>query len=186
MDNRITDFSVKATSLSCMLNRNNNVELLPEPFRLQGHVAFHVAYSEYVNYIRSLDADSPIQLSAPVSRLKTLVMSQSPQLYLHYLQDMAFAIMKEVWFAEQYKTDGTIILPESNNGVTKLSAFLHSYQYGRAKEAEFLSQVAIAGFRPNTVRRPHNVNLQKLAVCLYYLSQFQTGVSEISLVYDIP
>lgn len=186
MNNRITDFSVKATSLSCMLNRNNAIELLPEPFRLQGQVAFHVAYSEYVNYIRSLDVDSPIQLSASIPRLKTLVMSQSPQLYLHYLQDMAFAIMKEVWFAEQYKTDGTIILPESSSGITQLSTFLRSYQYGRTREAEFLSQVAAVGFRPNTVRRPHNVILQKLAVCLYYLSQFQTGVSEISLVYDIP
>ena len=185
MDNRITDFSVKATSLSCMLNRNSNIELLPEPFRLQGHVAFHVAYSEYVNYIRSLDVDSPIQLSAPIARLKTLVSSQSSQLYLHYLQDMAFAIMKEVWFAEQYKTDGTIILPESDGVVTKLSAFLNSYKYGCIKEAEFLSQVGNVGFRPNSVRRPHNVNLQKLAVCLYYLSQFPTGVSEISLVYDI-
>lgn len=185
MNNLITNFSVKATSLSCMLNRRSDIEVLPEPFRLQGHVAFHVAYSEYVNYIRSLDTDSPICLSAPIPRLKTLVTMQSAQLYLHYLQDMAFAVMKEVWFAEQYRTDGTIILPESNKQVVKLSEFLSVYQYARSKEDELLDLLGTVGFRPTTVRRDHNKTLQKLAVCLYYLSQTTSNMSEISLVYDV-
>lgn len=185
MNDRNTNYSVKAGSLSCLLNRDTSIEILPEPFRLQGTVIFHVAYSEYINYISSLPVDSCIQLGAPISTLKTLILGKSPQLYLQFLQDMAFALYKEVWFAETYSVDGTVILPEGRSTAVPLSTFLSLYSTARGKESEMLQRATEFGFGLKKCRRRHNEVLRQTSVCLYHLSQLQSNVTEISLVYDV-
>ena len=47
-------------SLSCLLNEDKDFEPLPEPFRMQMHVIFHVTYSEYIKYVLSLTPDTDV------------------------------------------------------------------------------------------------------------------------------
>lgn len=177
---------VQANSLSCLLNRDSFVEVIPEPFRMQGMVSFRVTYSEYINYILSLPVDSGIILSNEFTYLRNLASSANPKLYAYFLQDMAFAICKELVFAEKYRQDASVILPASFNGNNVMaSAYLESYRYCVEVEKELLNKVSTAGFGQLKVQRDHNRSLFKLAVILYFMSKVPTVMEEVNLVYDL-
>ena len=178
--------AVSSRSLSCMLSRNKeyDIVLAPEPFRLQSNVVFHVAYSEYINYVRSLSVDSQHILSAPVAVLQRLSDMNSDQLYLYYLQDMAFALAKEVWFAESNRCDGSIILPSSEGAELKASTLLGIRRYFNGHKEAFHKLVEHHGYSVARVRSSHNVNLLAVAECLYYLSGQESSGARINLEYD--
>ena len=177
---------VQANSLSCLLNEDSTVELIPEPFRMQGSVSFRVTYSEYSNYILSLPADTGIKLMSEFSYLQNLAATCNPKLYSCFLRDISFAICKEVWFAECYKKDASVILPASFSGNTiKVSDCLESYQYCKDVELELLGKVNCAGFVIPKISSMQNLRLIQVAVVLYSLSMASQVMDEVNLVYDL-
>lgn len=178
--------NVRANSLSCLLNADSSIEIIPEPFRMQGNVLFRVTYSEYSNYILSLQQDTDIILMSEVSYLRNLASTCNPKLYSCFLKDIAFAICKEISFAERYNKDATVILPSAyNHNTMLLSKCLASYEYCRHVEQELLNRLQTAGFGLTKVKRVQNTRLFQLAVILYSLSKVPNEVKEVNLVYDL-
>lgn len=177
---------VQANSLSCLLNQDKSVEIIPEPFRMQGSVSFRVTYSEYSNYILSLPKDNCIVLMSSFNNLRNLAATGNPKLYTYFLKDLAFAICKEVWFAECYQRDASVILPASFEGQSILvSDCLKSYQYCQEVEWELMNVLQTAGFELSKVKREQNVFLKQLAVILYSMSKVPKVLEEVNLVYDL-
>lgn len=177
---------VQANSLSCLLNEDRMVEIIPEPFRMQGSVSFRVTYSEYINYILSLPMDSGIKLMSDFPYLRNLASTHNPKLYSCFLKDLAFAICKEIWFAESYRKDASIILPASfNNKPARVSECITSYSYCREVEPELLYKVESVGFGLQKVKREQNVHLLQLAVILYSIAKAPVVLEEVNLVYDL-
>lgn len=177
---------VSASSLSCLLNEDSSVEIVPEPFRMQYAVSFRVAYSEYINYILSLKDDSGIRLMSEISYLRNLASTSNPKLYSCFLQDIAFAIYKELCFAERYRRDASVIIPSSYSAPPlNVTDCLKSYIYCKDIEQELVNKATQAGFILSKVERSANIPLFQLSVVLYQLSKVTTKVKEISLVYDL-
>lgn len=177
---------VTASSLSCLLNGDSSVEIVPEPFRMQYAVSFRVAYSEYINYILSLKENSGIKLMSDYTYLKGLASTNNPKLYSCFLQDIVFAICKELCFAERYRRDASVILPSSYKVQSlKVTECLKSYEYCRDLEPELIDCVNKKGFLLKKVERPDNKPLLQLAVVLYQLSKVTASVKEVNLVYDL-
>lgn len=177
---------VQANSLSCLLNQDSSVELIPEPFRMQSSVTFRVSYSEYSNYILSLPVDTRIVLMSSYRYLRNLASSSNPKLYSYFLQDMAFAICKEIWFAEKYDKDASIILPTSFKGENlKVSDCIKSYQFCLDVEQELMARLNQAGFGLHSIKRVQNMLLKNLAVVLFAMSKAPAVLEEVNLVYDL-
>lgn len=178
--------NVTAKSLTCILNRDITIEPIPEPFRMQSEISFHVTYSEYINYILSLPQDTPVVLCKPVTLLKQLSNTSKYKLYGYYLQDIAFAICKEVYYAERHSKDASVILPASyNSSRLTVADYVQNYELCRSVENELFTEVHAAGIIIPKVKRERNLTLLKLAVCLYYVSKAQGKVKEVNLVYNM-
>ena len=178
--------NVQANSLSCLLNADSSVELIPEPFRMQKNVIFRVTYSEYSNYILSLQQNTNIILANDVAYLRSLASTGNPKLYACFLQDLAFAICKEISFAERYKRDATVILPSAynRNDILLTQCLIISHSCSDA-EIELRHRIHQAGFGLTKVEKARNVQLFNVAVVLYSLSKVQTAMKEVNLVYDL-
>lgn len=178
---------VKANCLSCLLNENSSVELIPEPFRMQGIVSFRVTYQEYAQYILSMTDRAGIILMADFEYLKELASSQNPKLYKCFLNDIAFAIIKEVWFAERYKKQASIIVPASLDSKQScgVSDMLGYYKVCGDAEMLLCQRVTARGFDIKPPKIEQNKNLFKLAVVLFYLASISVNPREIDLVYDL-
>lgn len=176
----------KATNLSCLLNADKEMELIPEPFRMQRNVIFRVTYSEYINYVLSLAKNNRIKLLSNTGSLVDLALTGHPLLYNHFLEDMAFAIIKELYFAEFYRKRATVILPAAfNQHNINLSSLLGSYPYCVGVQNELLFKCAQLGFNlPKNISEV-NLFLYKTAVILYSLSKNSNAVEEVNLVYDL-
>ncbi len=177
---------VKANCLSCLFNEDRRVELIPEPFRMQGVVSFRVTYQEYIRYILTLTRTTGIVLAADVEYLRELASSKNPKLYSSFLKDMAFAVLKEVWFAERYNKDASIILPATlDSEPSNVSDLLEFYQYCGESERVLAVMMENAGFEHSIPRRSQNLNLYKLGVLLHYTSNSSVTLKELNLVYDL-
>lgn len=176
---------VPAESFTCLLDRNSQVEIVPEPFRLQSSVAFRLAYSEYANYIISLGSNNRVRLSADYKRLLDLADKKSPLLYKYYLQDVAFAIVKELCFAQAYNCDATIILPTSDTDAVSISDMVKHYDIAKSIEDTFIREVQSFGFDCKIPKSEHNLLLYKLAVVLYYLAPHLKPQKAVSILYDV-
>lgn len=174
----------EVNNLSCLLNEDKDVEILPEPFRMQKEVIFHVTYSEYKKYILSLASDTEVKLMTDITVLQTMAMQDQPRLYQCFLKDVAFAILKELYFAELYKKPATTILPASSNGNSmKLSQFVQNYNNCCQVQSELLIYMNSIGFGIPKRITTQNVRALQTAVILFYLSK-QDTVKEMNLVYD--
>ena len=185
-DIEMIEQNVQANSLSCLLNADSSVELIPEPFRMQSNVLFRVTYSEYSNYILSLQNDSGIILMSNIDYLRSLASTDNPKLYSCFLKDLAFAICKELHYAERYRKDASVILPTAyNHNDLLLSMCLSNYSNCRDVEGELKYCLQTAGFELTKVKRIKNIRLFQLAVILYAMSKAPTVAKEVNLVYDL-
>lgn len=176
---------VRHDSLSCLLNRDCQVEIKPEPFRMQGSLTLCVTYSEYKNYILSLPAETYIKLSADYSLLHNLASTDSPRLYNYFLRDISFAIAKEVCYAEAYGKRATVILPTSLTcGKTSLTQFLNTYSFYYQNSTLVSKHLSDNGFAIRPIKNPHNRRLYNLSTVLQELAQAPVALKEIGLVYD--
>lgn len=176
---------VKADCLTAILNENFLLEPLPEPFRLRPNVSFLITYSEYITYLLSLSKTTDIMLSADVTYLQDLAKTKNFELYPLFLQDIAFALAKEVWYAETFAGEGSVILPFSTNGYEhKVSNYLQSYAQCKSCESVLYAKLDRAHFTGLKIRSQHNDNIFRLAVVLQYMATQTPIVKEINLVYD--
>lgn len=177
---------VSANSLSVMFNEDYSKEVLPEPFRLRPNVSFLITYSEYIKYLLSLQETNEVTLSGNVEYLMSLAKTNSELLYKFYLQDIAFAIAKEVWYAEIFHGDGSIILPFSYDGnIANASSYINYYPQCKQFEGVLNTKLREANFKGFKIRNQHNLELFKLATVLQSTSEQVPLVREISLVYDL-
>lgn len=182
--------NVSANSLSCLMCECSTAEIYPEPFRMQSSIVFGVTYLEYSKYILSLSEDSDIRLMANIAMLRNLASNHNPKLYSYYLADMAFAICKEIYFAECYALGASVILP-INEGVNavRVSECQQTYQTNQSVyascERELRQKLTDTGFELPKSFRDHNGTLFHVAVILYYLSKLTELTREVNIVYDL-
>ena len=152
---------------------------------MQRTVSFHVTYSEYINYILSLQQDCGIKLIKDYNYLKTLASCGHPSLYAHFLQDVSFGIMKELSYAEKYKKPASIILPASYNGNNiDIDTCIAGFPFYMDFTEELKRIVTQAGFKLPKVYQEQNLFLFKLAVVLYALGKNPSGLKEVNIVYN--
>ena len=180
------DVYVTADSLSCLFHRDAYCESIPEPFRMQENVSFHVTYSEYVNYIVDMPDNSLVKLSESVRHLKELAASSSDALLKYFMLDMAFAIAKEVCYADSFKKKASVIVPYSYSGtVLQAQNLLTAYNYYSKFEGGLREALRSAGFNVSKNVSDLNSNLYKIAVSLYGFALSRQHLDEVNLVYDI-
>lgn len=175
-----------ADCLSCLVNSYKELEVLPEPFRMQGTVVFRVTPSAYTEFILTLSHDSGVRLMTQLDVLKRLASIGSPKLYNCFLADMAFAIVKEISYAELFSRHATLILPTSQNANNvQVSHLVEMYSLLNPEvESELRTRVVNYGFELPMVVSNNNVDLYKTAVVLYSLSKSHLAVNEVNLLYD--
>jgi hypothetical protein len=153
---------------------------------MQKDVSFHVTYSEYINYIISLDAESHVKLSDDLGRLKELAIVSSKELISYYLQDMAFAMCKEIYYAELYSKEASKILPCSFTGQrVNASTLLNAYNHFAQYDTVLRNQLSTAGFMFTKNISSLNAQLFKVAVSLYGFAVSKGMGEEVNLVYDL-
>lgn len=175
-----------ADCLSCLLNSYKQLEVLPEPFRMQDKVAFRVTPSAYTEFILTLGPSSSVRLMTQLGVLKRLASIGSPKLYNCFLADIAFAILKEISYAEVFNKYATVILPTSRTSKNVCTSYL-SEVYSALNvevENELRERVRSFGFELPMVVSTNNIDLYKSAVVLYSLSKCDTAVSEVNVLYD--
>lgn len=175
-----------ADNLSCLLSANKDSEMIPEPFRMQPKVIFKVTYSEYINYVLSLTSAMSVKLMTATSVLSDMATTGQPKLYNCFLKDMAFAIIKELYYASACHKTASIILPASfNNNNVGLRQILEAYAYCGQAQTELVSRCRALGYILPANLTDQNANLFKLSVVLYNISMQPNAVEEMNLVYDI-
>lgn len=172
--------------LSCLLDSRRELEPYPEPFRLQQHVTFRVTLSTYTDYILSLPSNTGVRLLTKVENLKALASLRSPRLYNFFLRDMAFALLKEISYAEEYNAHATVILPASDVGnVVSASDMLSNYRQDIDQiRYQLYSLVSSFGYKLPSVISSINKDLFDLAAIIYKLSATESVVKEIHFLYD--
>lgn len=175
-----------ASCLSCLLDSRKELEPYPEPFRLQQHMTFRVTLSTYTDYILSLPGNSGVKLLAQIDSLKALASLRSPRLYNFFLRDMAFALLKEISYAEEYDAHATIILPASDTGsVVSTSDMLSNYRQDIDQIGYQLRELLISyGYNIPRNISAINKDLFDLATIIFKLSTVKSVVKEIHFLYD--
>ena len=173
------EYYAKGSELLCILCLDRKLEPVPEPFRLQGSVLLRVLYREYADFIQSLPTDmESIRISGDLSVTREFARIRSPLLYNCFLRDMAFAIAKELHYAEQYQRAGTTILPTSYMADTVSYTKICMVTSQCSDVARQLSMVAESYDFPLPIRvSEQNIALYRLAVYLLYISK-TPGIQE--------
>lgn len=172
--------------MSCLVNSDSSLECQPEPFRMQDNITFRVTPSAYTEFILSLTPKSGVRLMQQLDVLQRLASIGSPKLYNYFLMDMAFAMLKELSFAEKFKRYATIILPTSQNANNVCAShLLEMYSYVEpGVELELQAYMTNSGFGLPRVVSQLNIDLYKMAVVLYFMSKCKTAVKELNVLYD--
>lgn len=176
----------KASNMSCLLSANKESEQYPEPFRMQPNVIFHVPYSEYKSYVLSLQSEMGVRLMTDLKVLSDMATADNPRLYNCFLMDVAFAIIKELSYAEVFKRPASIILPASfNDNDVSLNTFLRAYEYSTGAQSQLVKICRSRKYiLPDRISE-QNANMFKLAVVLYNIAVNGSQVKEMNLVYDV-
>ena len=121
--------SVMSDNLAPILLLDKEMEETPEPFRMQKNVLLIVSFSEYLKFIDNY-LDKVDYLSTPTSMLKQYIMhNDTTRLYSSFLADMAYAVAKELHYAEKYKKSATMLVHDvSDAKVNSLSDIENMYK----------------------------------------------------------
>lgn len=158
-------------SLSCLINLDSSLELLPEPFRMQ-RLVLKLSYAAYMKYIGKVQDESELMLVDGLQIRKDWLFLSSPKLYDYYLLDLACAIMKELSFAERYDSYATVIVPTSDKETLLTEADINSaFPALLARATELRNVMKSYGFvLPQQISK-QNMLQYKLAVVLYGASR---------------
>lgn len=118
--------------------------------------------------------------------LRDLAATSNPKLYKFFLKDMAFAILKELSFAEPSRKKATIILPAAfNQNDLTVSKAIQSYENCGNAQNELVRICRMKGVLLPAKISEANADLFKLTVVLYFLATTPNAVTEINFVYDL-
>lgn len=171
----------KSTDVLCLVDLNLDNELVPEPFRMQESLCVKVTTDAYTDFILRLpDTLGSMLLPINVAEVKRYACLHSQLLYNSFLSCMAFAIVKELHFAEKYKRVCTTILPASltapNANVRAIIDTLGSYLDRHVSSILDLSRRA-GLVVPESPCFEHNVLMLRFAAYLYNISR-NKGIPE--------
>lgn len=171
-------------AMTAILQQSRSQELFPEPFRLQENTAFLVSFDVYIEYVKSLSDDSPVQLTYGIPYLRTLVASSNTRMYSAFLADMAFAICKEISFSEEWYKPSSLILPTDSRSTPRtVSDFAQMYSSALVCEEELFDRINRFGYKLKRKLTERNTQLFHMAVLLYHLSKLGSKVaSAVSIV----
>ena len=178
----------KADELSCLLSLQHDSEILPEPFRLQRSALFRVTFSVYRDYILSLPDDTVVKLPQEVSALRDAVASNQSVAFCQFLKSMAFAIVKELYFAERHNAVAATILPASNrdDAVVMNYSNLHDiFSSLTGASGNLLKEAREKDWAIHSNVMLENQRLFEAAVVFNYWADSETVSSEFHIVYDL-
>lgn len=176
-------FAISATdSLACLLDLQSSLEPLPEPFRMQSNAILKLPFAVYTCYISSMKTDSELTLVDGLHVRRVLADADSPKLYQYFLKDIAFAILKELCFAERFHEKATTIIPTSDlEHKVNMQTVETIYNSCESEGIEMVRLFNEFGY----VLSPKisNLNLQnyKIAVMLYHMSKFDHLPQEVGI-----
>jgi hypothetical protein len=173
-------------NLSCLVSADGSLELFPEPFRMQKTVIFRIPYDVYVHYLLELPKDTKVILSNDINLLQTYAEHDHPDLYKCFLQDVAFAILKELSFAEIYKQYATRIIPGAFDGYSiGVSKLIEEFPQSKSAANMLLQQAGLYNYKiPRNTVSQLNSPLYQLAVVLYQKSLSPLAVPKMDVVWD--
>ncbi|MCM1218450.1 MAG: hypothetical protein NC548_28515 [Lachnospiraceae bacterium] len=127
-----------------------------------------------------------VKLMTPTEVLSDMATTGQPKLYNCFLKDIAFAIVKELYYASICKKTGSIILPASyNNNNVGVRRMIGAYANCGAAQAELMRKCSALGYNLPGSLTGQNARLFQLAVVLYNISMSDRIVEEMHLVYDV-
>ena len=100
---------VDADSLASVFVLNKDLEPVPDPFRLQPEMLFVIGFESYRKFVEHIPGSMNI-LYFTTNLLHTRMSEGNETALLKsFYIDMALAICKELYFAEEYKADASCI-----------------------------------------------------------------------------
>jgi hypothetical protein len=128
-----------------------------------------------------------IRLMTDINVLSDMASTNQPYLYNCFLKDIAFAIIKELSFAERYMKKASVILPASmkSNNLVHVTHLLSLFDKCQEAQRELIMCCKTLGYTLPKEVSGVNANSFKLAVVLYYLYKQPHPVEEMNLVYDL-
>lgn len=169
---------VGSDSLAALLLLERDFEPTPEVFRCQPTVIFYVDFQEYINFCSSYLGKTDY-LTTPSRELQKLVReyrlgseSAKNSLFSAFLKDMAFAVCKELHFAEALGKGATNIVHVTESRVLLTQGDIDKYFVNVAERVFpiLLSRLANKGYALPSQISARNAHLFKYAVVMYYLS----------------
>lgn len=166
--------------LATVLILDKILEPTPEPFRGQPDVHFVIDFNEYIKFIRTELGTEHDWLYTPTAVLLHHIReldqrnSESARKYLFkaFLQDMAFAVMKEVYISDALGKRATVITHTTSLSQMKLGPndyrmyFANVKGYSDGRLSEYLSR---NGYALRSVSGP-NVPRYQYAIALMFLA----------------
>lgn len=167
---------VKENYLTCLLSYLEDPLTLPEPFRLQRNVVFVIEYSEYLKYIRN---NANLKLSTDTEVLKSNLERDNDAVMKSFLTDIAFAINKELYYATNYASDATVILPKFDNGITiTITDLLKRTQIDPSVVKVLKNLMSQHKLYQKSMTTEHNEKLRQLSYVLLTLAiNYKDGVT---------
>lgn len=101
--------SVMADSMATIVLLDKNMELIPEPIRMQPSITLSVDFDEYIRFC-SIYLGTTDYLSSPTDMIKKYLRDgDRDSLLKSFYTDMSHSVCKELHYAEQYDKDATHI-----------------------------------------------------------------------------
>ena len=174
-----------AGCMSVLFDSRFGIECMPEPFRLQADLLIGVSFPEYCKFVNSLSIDSGVQLITGTQQTVNLRETNVDALYVTFLRNMAFAILKEIHFAECALTEATMLLPvsSSSQGLSFVT-YLQRTATLPLFTSELRSLVEPTGYWHENLRMEKNNLLFLLANRLYAIARGSGAWGELNLTVE--
>lgn len=169
---------VSYESLAVLLLLEKDFEPTPEVFRCQPKVKLTIPFDEYLNFVE-YELGVVDFLATPSKELQALVREyrlgnedSGKKLFSAFLKDMAFAVCKELYYAESLGKGATSIVHSVHAGTEMSEQDIETYF------ANVVNQVVpklVKGLSCKDYAMPNQISAQnaihfKYAVVMYYLS----------------
>jgi hypothetical protein len=171
---------VNYDALAVLLLLEKEFEPTPEVFRCQPEVKFVIPFHEYIHFVE-LCLGRMDFLATPTQELHVFTREYrlgdkeeaSKKLFSAFLKDMAFAVCKELYYAETSGKGATSIVHSVNTGVRLSAADIDSYYANGAVASamtSMLQRLSCKGYAMPRQISAQNSNLFKYAVVMNFLA----------------
>jgi hypothetical protein len=171
--------SVTSDALASLLLLEKELEPTPEPFRCQPNMQFAVDFEEYVTFCTNFLGRADL-LYTPYQKLHQLTREYrlgsdgaKRELWSAFLKDMAFAVLKELYWAESFGKGASSIIHTVQDCTTMLSEQDINLYFAKVKEV--ILPRAVSHFTSKGYVYPPQISVKnvkhfKYAVTMFYLA----------------